>query len=104
MTEPVRRDDAEVLEREEQREKTPDLWNVVLHNDDYTTMEFVVEILEDVFHKSPAEAFAIMMKVHFEGRGIAGGYPFEIAETKADEVHGAARESGFPLRATVEEA
>ena len=104
MSEPVRREDAGILEREEQKEKTPDLWNVILHNDDYTTMEFVVDVLEEIFHRSPAEAFRIMMKVHHDGQGIAGVYPFEIAETKAGAVHDAARREGFPLRASVEEA
>jgi Uncharacterized conserved protein len=104
MTEPTRRDETGLLEREKEREKTPDLWNVILLNDDYTTMEFVVEVLEGIFHKSPAEAFRIMMKVHVEGRGIAGAYPFEIAETKAEAVHDAARGAGYPLRTSVEEA
>ena len=104
MTEPVRRDETGLLEKEEQKEKIHDLWNVILHNDDYTTMEFVVEVLEEIFHRSPAEAFRIMMKVHQEGEGIAGSYPFEIAETKAEAVHAAAQREGFQLRASVEEA
>jgi ATP-dependent Clp protease adaptor protein ClpS len=104
MSEPVGREDAGVLEKREHKEKTPDLWNVVLHNDDYTTMEFVVEVLEEIFHRSPAEAFGIMMRVHHEGQGIAGVYPFEIAETKAAAAQDAARKAGFPLRASVEEA
>ena len=82
--------------------KTP-LYRVVLHNDDYTTMPFVVEILETVFHKSPAEAHRIMMHVHTRGRGVCGVYPFEIAETKVDLVHRRARENEFPLRASLEE-
>jgi ATP-dependent Clp protease adaptor protein ClpS len=104
MTDPVRRNDTGVLEKKEQKEKAADLWNVVLHNDDYTTMEFVVEILEEIFGRSPAEAFRIMMNVHREGRGIAGSYPFEIAETKAESVIETAQVAGFPLRASVEEA
>jgi ATP-dependent Clp protease adaptor protein ClpS len=104
MNEPVRRDETRILEREETREKTPDLWNVILLNDDYTTMEFVIEVLEEIFHKSPAEAFRIMMSVHVEGRGVAGSYPYEIAETKADAVRDTARSAGFPLQASVEEA
>ena len=77
---------------------------MVLLNDDYTTMEFVVNVLMSVFQKSPAEAYQVMMHVHVNGRGIAGVYPWEVAETKADEVISLARESGFPLQAITEEA
>jgi ATP-dependent Clp protease adaptor protein ClpS len=77
---------------------------VILHNDDYTTMQFVVEILESVFQKSPAEAHRIMLKVHMEGIGVCGAYPHEVAETKVALVHDRAREHGFPLRASMEEA
>ena len=82
--------------------KEPRRFAVILMNDDYTTMEFVLEVLESFFHKSETEAHAIMLKVHQEGRGVAGVYPFDIAETKADQVHDAARERGFPLRCLVE--
>jgi ATP-dependent Clp protease adaptor protein ClpS len=82
--------------------KTP-LFRVLLHNDDYTTMPFVVEILETIFHKSPAEAHRIMLHVHTRGHGVCGVYPFEIAETKVDLVHERARENGFPLKASLEE-
>lgn len=67
-------------------------------------MEFVIRVLESVFQKSPAEAYRIMMNVHVQGRGIAGVYPWEIAETKADTVASLARDAQFPLRAAVEEA
>ena len=77
---------------------------MLLLNDDYSTMDFVVHVLESVFQKSPAEAYGIMMQVHVNGSGLAGIYPFEIAETKADTVRTKAREAGFPLRAAVEEA
>lgn len=93
----------EVLEKTRQDTKEPTLFKVILHNDDYTTMEFVVQVLESIFLKSPAEAFRIMMHVHTRGRGMCGVYPFEIAETKASAVHGLARERGFPLRASLEE-
>ena len=101
-----RRDDtgANVKERTDTREKEPTLYQVVLLNDDYSTMDFVIQVLETVFQKSPAEAYRIMMEVHVSGRGIAGVYPFEIAETKANKVGQLAQEAGFPLRAIVEEA
>ncbi len=76
---------------------------MILLNDDYTTMDFVIEILEGVFQRSPAEAYRIMMHVHLNGRGIAGVYPWEIAETKVDTVTSMAREAGYPLRAALEE-
>ena len=88
-----------VKERVETQKKEPTLYKVVLLNDDYTTMEFVVQVLESVFQKSPAEAYQIMMHVHVNGRGIAGVYPWEVAETKAEKVISLARESGFPLKA-----
>jgi ATP-dependent Clp protease adaptor protein ClpS len=93
----------EVRERTKVETKEPTLYKVILHNDDYTTMEFVVQVLEGIFHKSPAEAFRIMMLVHTEGQGLCGLYPFEIAETKVATVHDLARQEGFPLRASIEE-
>lgn len=81
----------------------PPMYRVLLHNDDYTTMEFVVEILMIVFHKSPETAAKIMLNVHQQGVGICGTYSHEIAETKVDTVHNLARESGFPLRCSMEQ-
>jgi ATP-dependent Clp protease adaptor protein ClpS len=94
--------DLEILDKPAPQVKRPEMFRVVLHNDDYTTMEFVVEILEGIFHKSPVEAHRIMLKVHTEGQGTAGVYPFEVAETKVEMVHEQARVNGFPLRATTE--
>ena len=94
----------EVMDQPEQAVKLPTLFRVVLHNDDYTTMEFVVQVLEQVFLLHPAEAYRVMMQVHCHGRGVCGVYPYEIAETKVGLVHAMARERGFPLRATTEEA
>jgi ATP-dependent Clp protease adaptor protein ClpS len=92
----------EVLERTRLETKKPELFKVLLLNDDYTTMDFVVEILETVFNKAPAEAYRIMMAVHTQGQGLCGVYPFEVAETKIATVVDLARGQGFPLRATME--
>lgn len=93
-----------VLEQIDQRTQEPTLYKVLLLNDDYTTMDFVVHVLETVFQKSPAEAYRIMMHVHVHGRGLAGIYPWEVAETKVETVIRMAREAGFPLKAVAEEA
>ncbi len=102
MADADRRTGDQVLERTRQETKKPELFKVFLLNDDYTTMDFVVEILEDVFHKQPAEAFRVMMQVHTQGKGLCGVYPFEVAETKTATVVDRAREHGFPLRAALE--
>ena len=93
-----------VKERVKVEKKEPSQYKVLLLNDDYTTMEFVVHVLETIFQKSPAEAYQIMMHVHVNGRGLAGIYPWEVAETKAETVNGMAREAGYPLKAVTEEA
>src|SRR5437868_14762298 len=93
-----------VKERTSEQIKEPALYNVVLLNDDYTPMQFVVDVLEGLFQKTPSEAFRVMMQVHLNGRGVAGVYPWEVAETKADRVAAVARDAGYPLKATVEEA
>lgn len=82
--------------------KEPSMYKVLLLNDDYTTMDFVVEVLRFVFHKSVEEATQIMLKVHHSGVGICGIYPFGIAETKVNTVNALARERGFPLKCTME--
>ena len=102
MSESRPRTGEEVLERTRQETKEPALFKVILLNDDYTTMEFVVLVLEQVFHKSPAEAFRVMMHVHTQGKGLCGLYPHDIAETKIATVHEMAQEHGFPLRADME--
>jgi ATP-dependent Clp protease adaptor protein ClpS len=98
------RTDGAVKERPKERLQAPSLYRVVLLNDDYSTMEFVIHVLETVFQKSPSEAYGTMMQVHLQGRGVAGVYPWEVAETKVDTVTTMARGAGFPLRATIEEA
>lgn len=104
MADEQRQTGGEVLERTERQTKEPDLYQVMLLNDDYTTMDFVVRILEEVFHKQPAEAYRVMMAVHTQGRGLCGQYTFEVAETKVATVQERAREAGFPLQATLEKA
>jgi ATP-dependent Clp protease adaptor protein ClpS len=96
--------DGAVKERVKIQKKEPALYKVVLLNDDYTTMDFVMQILETVFQKSPAEAYRIMMHVHLNGSGVAGVYPWEIAETKVETVTALARQAEYPLRAAIEEA
>jgi ATP-dependent Clp protease adaptor protein ClpS len=93
-----------VKERTRVEKKEPTQFHVILLNDDYTTMEFVVMVLEEVFQKGPAEAYRIMMQVHMNGRGLAGIYPWEVAETKADTVNSLAKNAGYPLKAVVEPA
>ncbi len=80
----------------------PPRFKVVLYNDDYTPMEFVVALLQQVFSKPPAEATQLMLQIHREGAGIAGVYVLEVAETKVATVHQMAEERGFPLRAGAE--
>ncbi len=84
------------------KEKHPPMYKVLLHNDDYTTMEFVVEVLVRVFGKSLEKATQIMLNVHNKGKAVCGIYPREIAETKVDTVHNLASSKGFPLKSTME--
>ncbi|MCP3164735.1 ATP-dependent Clp protease adaptor ClpS [Myxococcus qinghaiensis] len=85
-----------------QKLKKPTLYKVLLHNDNYTTREFVVAVLKEVFHKSESDAVQIMLHVHYNGVGVAGVYTFEVAETKLKTVEAAARDNGFPLRLSME--
>lgn len=81
----------------------PKMFKVLLHNDDYTSMDFVVEILTDVFHKNHAQAEQIMLQIHEKGKAVCGVYSFEVAETKAIQVKQRAKQNDFPLLATIEE-
>ena len=93
----------EAIESEvEDQLELPPMFKVLLHNDDYTTMEFVVEVLRSVFHKSPAEAVQIMLLVHKNGIGVCGVFTAEIAETKVQIVRHLAKKSGFPLQCSME--
>jgi len=93
----------EVATESRERLKKPPLFRVLLHNDDFTTMEFVVEVLQQVFGKTDGDAFRIMWAVHTQGVGCAGVYTYEIAEMKVERVTQLARAREFPLLCTVEE-
>ncbi|MDP3939620.1 MAG: ATP-dependent Clp protease adapter ClpS [Deltaproteobacteria bacterium] len=101
---PSRQDDLGVVTERKKKLARPPLYKVILHNDDYTTMEFVVMILQSVFDKPQAEAVQIMLHIHKRGIGIAGVYTHEIAETKVAQVHALAEENDYPLKCTLEEA
>ena len=90
------------VEKTRQKTTKPSMYKVFLLNDDYTTMEFVVEVLERVFGRSKIDATSIMLHVHRNGKGLAGVYTREIAETKIAQVHALARENGFPLKCDME--
>ena len=93
-----------IVEEETENElKEPPMYRVLLHNDNFTTMEFVVEVLQRVFYKALSEATKIMLSVHNRGSGTCGVYPAQIAETKVDAVHQLAWQNGFPLRCSIEE-
>ena len=104
MTQPGRDREGQVITEREEMVKEPSLFKVLLHNDDYTTMEFVVMILETIFRKNPLEAHQIMLNIHHHGIGMAGIFPLEIAETKAAATHDLARQNEFPLRCSLEKA
>ena len=91
-----------VVTEERTKTKKPALYRVLLHNDDYTTMEFVVAVLMDIFHKSRDSALQVMLTVHTKGIGVAGVYTRDIAETKVAQVMERAREAGMPLLCTAE--
>jgi ATP-dependent Clp protease adaptor protein ClpS len=102
MAQPTPDTHVEIVSKEEIEVREPPMFRVILLNDDYTTMEFVVEILVTVFHKPYDEATRIMLSVHRNGSGICGVYAFEVAETKVATVRKLAREKGFPLKCTME--
>lgn len=83
--------------------REPPQYRVILHNDDYTTMEFVVYVLQTVFHKEETEAVQIMLMVHRNGSGVCGVYTAEVAETKVSLVHDMARQHGYPLKCSMQE-
>ena len=99
-TDPQHGDEADVIDRPES--KTPRLYKVVFHNDDYTTQEFVVHVLRTFFHKTETEATFVMLTIHRKGSGVAGVYTRDVAETKVQQVTTFAREHGMPLLLTSE--
>jgi ATP-dependent Clp protease adaptor protein ClpS len=102
-----RRDDGTgtaVETRPKTRLKKPRMYKVLLHNDDYTTMEFVVFVLQGIFHHSESEAMQIMLHVHKHGVGVAGVFTHEIAETRIAQVEALARKHEYPLRCSMDEA
>jgi ATP-dependent Clp protease adaptor protein ClpS len=96
--------DRSVLERTRAETREPEMFSVIFLNDDYTPMQFVVDVLETVFDKKPAEAFRIMMLVHTQGQGLCGVFPWDIAETKVATTHALAEDNGFPLKAIIVKA
>ncbi len=102
MAERPQSDEGGVATEIEKKVKRPTLYRVLLHNDDYTTQEFVVYILMSIFHHSPERAYEIMMHVHTRGVGVAGLYPYEMAEAKMTRVHTLARENEYPLKCSME--
>ena len=94
--------EGEILSDIEEDLEEPPMYRVLLLNDDYTTMDFVVDVLMSVFNKTAGEATRIMLNVHRVGVGVCGIFSFEVAETKVDTVHALAREKGFPLKCTME--
>ena len=88
--------------RTDQKLERPKMWRVLLHNDDYTTQDFVVWVLESIFHKPRGEALSIMLSVHRSGMGIAGVYTHDVAETKLKSTKQVAEEHEFPLLVTME--
>jgi ATP-dependent Clp protease adaptor protein ClpS len=96
--------ESSVLSKEDTITKEPDEYRVILLNDDFTTMEFVVAVIISVFHKELFEATRVMLDVHRKGRGIVGTYTFDIATTKINRVHTMARDNGFPLKCIMEKA
>lgn len=96
--------DTEVLTetRTKKKLKKPPLYKVLLHNDNYTTREFVVAVLREVFHRPETEAVQIMLHVHYNGIGVAGVYTYEVAETKIKTVEELAKANEFPLRLSME--
>ena len=99
-----RNPDSDILEKQDDQVKEPDMWNVILHNDNYTTKDFVVEVLSTVFQLSAIEATQLMLFVHRNGKGVAGTYTWDIAQSKISRVHAMAKRREFPLKCSLDKA
>lgn len=104
MSKPSQTPGGQQATRDRQKTSRPRMWKVLLHNDDYTTMDFVIRVLVEHFDKSTAEATHVMLQVHRKGIGIAGTYSRDVAETKVELVTGEAQAEGHPLKVTAEPA
>lgn len=102
MAEHVSKPKERVAEDTREAVEPPSMYRVLMHNDDYTTMDFVVLVLMNVFRKTSGEAHRIMLQIHLGGVGVCGVYPHEIAETKISRVHASARKHGYPLMCSME--
>ncbi|MDR1444814.1 MAG: ATP-dependent Clp protease adaptor ClpS [Treponema sp.] len=100
----ARGDSTKLADRNRKKLREPENYRVILLNDNYTTMDFVVEILISIFQKKIEEANRIMLDVHRKGQGLVGLYPWDIAQTRTEQVHAEAAKKGFPLRCIVEQA
>ena len=94
--------DSSIQYKDDAKLKEPNMYRVILHNDDYTTMDFVIEVLVKIFHMPTAQATQIMLDVHKKGNGICGVYTYDIATSKIDQVHSMARSNEFPLKCSCE--
>ena len=94
--------ESDILTEDDASTRTPRPFSVIMHNDNYTTMDFVVEVLMTIFHHPREAATRLMEDVHLRGKAVAGTYTFEIAETKAEEAMALARQLGHPLKCSVE--
>jgi len=102
MSKSKKKDNVKLMDKQKQKVEPPKKFKVVFYNDDYTPMEFVTDVLIQLFHRSSEEAIAIMLNVHNNGRGVAGVYSKEVAETKAHMANQTAASYGHPLRAEFE--
>jgi len=96
--------ESDILDQVDEGLKEPDMYRVLLLNDDYTTQDFVIEVLVKIFHKQPVDATRIMLDVHKKGRGMVGLYPFDIANTKVHQVRNLAKQREYPLKCVMERA
>jgi len=95
--------DNDLMTLPDQKLARPPLYKVILNNDDYTPMEFVIHVLQKFFRKNESEAVQVMLLVHKTGKGVAGVFPFSIAETKVKQVNDFSKQGGFPLLTTLEQ-